>query len=350
MILILASMQSQRMFQAFMEKKYALLKKYALQGLAAFVFFIIASLPLLYYVLGKYHLHLINRATFEYTDRLFYLSHFKDLAKKNISVSLLISIIGFVWFFKNFKHPIIRMLVFNWLFVAVIMYFYSTLVALLDNKYHIHLPGTVPSFHYFFYVKAAQSVFFGFGFLFLVKPVINQAVNFIERKRGTKGKMNYANIFFVMIPLLCAFIYFPFYKNRSDFVVFRQWAIEKQNSRDKIEVHDFILQHIPADSVILCEKDPSIFPVMATGRKMVSIAFTFSNPYVDFDKREDDRTKMLLFLKTGEPVSAKKLFEEYDVGFVLLSKKESCGYKMTQEILGAPVLENRSYIIYGVNK
>ncbi len=349
-ILIMVSMQSQRIVQSLMGKKYTSFKKYMLQGIVAFLFFIIAAMPLLFYVVGKYHLHLINRATFEYTDDLFYLSHLKTLAQKNISVSFLVSIVGFFWFYKNFRDHVIRMVIYNWLFVSFFLYAYSTVVAIMDNKFHIRLPGTVPSFHYFFYMKAIQSVFFGFGLLFLLKPILRWTGNFIERQNVKKRTINPGQFFFPCIILLCAIIYFPFYKNRSDFVVFRQWAIEKQNRKDKIEVHDYIVKNISAENVILCEKDPSIFPVMATGRKMVSIAFTFSNPYLDFDKREQDRNNMLLFLKTGEPLNAGNLFKAYDVDFVLLSHEELSGYKKMPPILGEAVFKNNGYNLFRLNK
>ena len=230
------------------------------------------------------------------------------------------------------------------------MYVYSTLVSVADNKFHIHLPGTVPAFHYFFYLKALQSVFFGFGFIFLITPAIKWTVNLSNRKKATNRKRDYANIFFVMIVLICAFIYFPFYQNRADFVLLREQAIAKGNEKDKIEVHDYILQNISDDMVILCEKDPSIFPVMATGRKMVSIAFTFSNPYLDFDRRENDRNNMLLFLKAGEPISAKQLFSEYDVSFVLLSTKELNEYKTFPLMLGQTVFKNAAFTLFRLNK
>jgi len=230
------------------------------------------------------------------------------------------------------------------------MYLYSTLVAGLDSKFKIHLPGTVPSFHYFFYLKALQSVFFGFGFLALVKPIVLRANNFIKNRTRRTGGGNYFNYFFIIAVLLCIFFYFPFYKDRDDFVSLREQAIKKQNDRDKIEVYHYIMENISPDKVILCEKDPSLFPVMATARKMVSIAFTFSNPYLDFEKREDDRNNMLLFLATGKPLEAKPLFAAYQVNFVLLSNNELQIFKTIAPPLGETVFKNSGYSIFAVNK
>lgn len=266
-ILIMFSLQMQNIFRSFKEKNYSLLKKYILQGIAAFVFFVIAAMPLLYYVVGKYHLHLINRATFEYREGIFILSNFKQMIKANLSVSFLISIVGFVWFYRNFQHRLIRKIIFNWLFISIIMYCYSSLVSMADDKFHIHMPGTVPSFHYFFYLKALQSVFFGFGFVFIISPLIKWVENLYNKRKGLSPSGNYSNILFASMVITCAIIYFPFYKTRPDFVMLGQQAIDYGNDKDKLEVNDYILKNIPADKVILCELDYSIFPVMSTGRK-----------------------------------------------------------------------------------
>jgi len=340
-ILILITIQGQQMFNSFKEKNYASLKKYMLQGIWAFVFFIMAAMPLVYYIVGKYHLHMITRAAFEYTEGIYYLSNFKGMIRENLSVSFVIAIIGLLWFYKNFHQQLLRKIIFSWLFISAVMYIYATLVALLDTRYHIHLPGTVPSFHYFFYLKALQSVFFGFGFVF---------GNLIAGNNKGLQITNSANIFFVVIVMICALAYFPFYKNRDDFGLFRKESAEKENKKDDIEVYDYILKNISSEKVILSEKDPSIFPVMATARKMVSIAYTFSNPYVDFDKREEDRNNMLLFLKTGEPVSSKQLFSKYSVDYALISKKELSDYKMLPPILDKAIFSNNSYTLFSINK
>lgn len=349
-ILILITIQGQQMFSSFKEKNYALLKKYMLQGIWAFIFFIVAAMPLVYYIVGKYHLHMITRAAFEYTEGIYYLSNFKGMIRENLSVSFIVAMVGLIWFYKNFHQQLLRKIVFSWLFISVIMYIYATLVALLDTRYHIHLPGTVPSFHYFFYLKAIQSVFFGFGFVFLFNSVIGWIENLMAGKNKAQRSAYPANIFFVVIVMICAFAYFPVYKNRDDFTTFRKESKEKENKKDDIEVYDYIIKNIPSEKVILCEKDPSIFPVMATARKMVSIAYTFSNPYVDFDKREEDRNNMLLFLKTGEPVSAKPLFSKYSVDYTLISKKELSEYKMFPPILDKAIFSNNSYTLFSINK
>jgi hypothetical protein len=349
MILIMATIQSQQIFQSLMEKKYDLLRKYLLQGVATFVFFVIASLPLLYYIVGKYHLQFKNRFPFEYVDTIFSTHNFKDMIKANLSVPFIISIIGFVWFYRNFRQPLLRKIILDWLFISIIMYIYSTIVASADRNYNIHLPGTVPSFHYFYYAKALQSVFFGFGFVFLIQLIYGWIENYFARKTMSTDTGNYTNMVLLLAVLLYAAINLPSYLNRYDFVYFREQILIKEKEKDRIDAYHFILQNIPSDKVILCEGgDPSIFPVMPTGRKMVSIGISYSNPYVDFNKRETDRNNMISFLETGQPLSAKGLFDEYHVSFVLLSNSEIEKYNALQPMLGQPIYKNAVYTLFGL--
>lgn len=349
-ILILIYVQGGYMITSAKKKNYLLTGKYFIRGIAAFTFFVIAAYPLLYYVLVKYHLRIINRATFEYAEGIFVWNNFLGMVKANISISFLVAAAGFVWFYRNFHQRLIRKIIFAWLSIAVLMYIYSTLVAGLHSKFNFNLPGTVPSFHYFFYLKALQSVFFGFGFIALLKPVVMRANNFIKNRTPRTNTKDYINHFYIVAILLCIFFYFPFYKNREDFVSLRQQAIVKQNDKNKMEVYHYIMQNIPSDKVILCEKDPSLFPVMATARKMVSIAFTFSNPYLDFNKRENDRNNMLLFLATGQPEQSKSLFAAYNVNFVLLSTDELKNYKAIPATLGEVVFKNDGYSIFAISR
>ena len=347
-ILILASIQVSNIVRALKEKKYVSIKTFFLQGLLAGSFFILAAMPLLYYVVGKYKLHLINRATFEYTDGIFYVSHIKEMIRENISISLLVAIVGFVWFYKNVKQKLLRQIVFNWLIISIFMYCYATLVAWADSRYGIHLPGTVPAFHYFFYFKALQSVFYGVGFLFLFSKALEWVGSKI--KDNSFGSwLQSSKLLLVIAVLFCSLIYFPFYVKRPDFVDYRQQAIEKQSDLDKMAVYQYILNHIPWDGVILCEKDPSLFPVMPAARKMVSTAFTFSNPYLDFQKREGDRINMLTYLRTGDENAAARLMKEYDVGYVLLSKNEWKNYQSHPSLFRDLIFENQEFLIFNVN-
>ena len=146
--------------------------------------------------------------------------------------------------------------------------------------------------------------------------------------------------------LACAIAYYPFYRNRQDFVFYRTQNLLMDKETDKIMTYDYILKNVPYDKVILCEENTSIFPVMATARKMVSNGITYSNPYVDFWQRENARNSMLSYLKTGQPDSAKQLFDNYQVNFILLSNATFKTPDTLPGFNGRLVYKNGSYSLY----
>ncbi|HXB05878.1 MAG TPA: hypothetical protein VNW04_02145, partial [Puia sp.] len=132
------------------------------------------------------------------------------------------------------------------------------------------------------------------------------------------------------------------------FTIGREHSLAKQNDKDKVAVYDYILHNLSPDKVILCEKDPSLFPVMPAGRKMVSTAYTFSNPYVDFDQRETDREMMLSCIQTGQQQQLKKLLVDYSVEYILLSSKALAAMHAGATVPGHVVLRNDSYTFYAL--
>lgn len=343
-ILITGILQFENAIRAWRRQEYRLLKNYLVQFILVSISFLMAGFPLLYYVIGKYHLNVVNRWVFLYTEGIYILrwNYFLEMIKENISVSFMVGLVGFVWVYRNIKHMLAGKIFLYWLIAAVFMYAYSSLVASIDHRFNIHLPGTVPSFHYFFYLKALQSVFFGFGLLYIVESVFMPIADFFATR--TKMPKISVDIFVISIVILCSVLYYPLYKQRGDFVALRALALQKQADKDKVEVYEFIVNNISDDKVILCEAEASLFPIMPTARKMVSTAFTFSNPYLDFDKRERDRMEMLRFIKDGNPLSAIKLFDRYQVSFVLLSNKMIPGTSLDRS--SKPLLRNGSYSLF----
>lgn len=344
-ILMMLVIQVGNMFKAFKQKNYGLLKKYLWQGIAVFIPFVLASFVLLYFIVGKYNLHVINRSVFEYNEGIFMLKNLPQLLKENISVSFAVAIIGFIWFYKNVHHALVRKILFSWLWITIGMYIYASVIPGLYHHYHINLPGTVPSLHFFFYFKALQSVFFGLGCAFLCTFLLKQAKRFTNAKTTGTGNTSYANGIYIIIILLCSAVYFPFYQNRYDFVHLREKSLERQQDKDQLAAYDYILQHISPGKVILCDYEHATFPVMATARKMVATGPFFSNPYLDYHKREADRNDMLSFLRTGQPVAAKQLFERYQVSFVLLPNKEMVNKEASFGMFSKEVFKNNAFTL-----
>ena len=339
-ILIMICIQGRKVIEAFWTKDYSAIGKYFLQGIYAVVPFIIFAFPFLYYVFGKYHLHFINHEILECAPGIFARRYTLDLLKQNVTFSLIISVIGMIWFYKKFDQPILQKIVWHWFFICLGMYIYESAVPTLDHMLHITLPDTIPAFHYFFYLKALQSIFFGFGFIFLLTWLVGR----LKGLKEGNPKLKLPDTLVIICVLLYALIYYPIYSSRYDFTELRAQAIEKGKQSDKIAVYNFISKNIPLDHVLLCEHGLSLFPVMPTAIKMVSIETFFSNPYVSYEERENDRNEMLSYLTNGG-ITDYKLFSDYNVSDILLSNDDFKKYKYPSFALSTVIFKNNSYTI-----
>ncbi|HXB09353.1 MAG TPA: hypothetical protein VNW04_19645, partial [Puia sp.] len=170
-VLILVALQAGNILGSLKRKEPAQIKKQLLQGIVAFLGFCVAAAPIFYYIIGKYHLHIINREPSEYTEGLFFINNLWGLLKANFTIAFVIAILGLINFYLSYPKNLIRRIILAWLYISVGLYLYASVVAGLDHRYGIRLPAMVPSFHYFMYIKAIQSVFFGFGLVFLLSPL-----------------------------------------------------------------------------------------------------------------------------------------------------------------------------------
>ena len=348
-ILLLISLQGRKVLSALKSKRFTAVGTYFLQGALTIIPFFILSFPFLYFVLVKYRLHFINRIILQCAPGIFARHNTLELLRLNITFSLVIAIIGFVWFYRNYKQPIIRSIIFTLLLITSVMYVYEAALPTANRILHITLPDTIPAFHYFFYFKALQSIFFGFGFIASLGSVIRWMSDFIAKRFSVKYSAKLYSNLVVLFILLFAVGYYPIYSNRKDFVEPRQQALAKEKETDKIEVYNYVSKNIPLDKVMLCGHDQSLFPVMATGIKMVSVEIYFSNPYISYEKRENDRNAMLSYLTTAQPKSAEKLFTAYKVSYVLLTNENYGNYKTPSFLTSSVVFKNNSFTLVALS-
>jgi hypothetical protein len=318
-----------------------LIGTYFLQGAVAVIPFIIFAFPVLYYVYGKYHLHFVNRIILECAPGVFARKETFTLLKLNVTFALIISIIGFIWFYFRFHNKVLRRIIWCWLFVTLGMYIYESAVPTVDKIIHHNLPDTIPAFHYFFYFKALQCIFFGFGFIY----IFELAIGWITKRRGKEFSPKLSTNLFIAAVLVYAAVYYPIYINRWDFSDLRQEALNKEKETDKIGVYNYIVKNVPLNNVLLCPHGLSLFPVMPTGIKMVSVETYFSNPYVSYDQREGDRVKMMDFLTSSTPDTAKHMFSMYKVSDVLMENKDYKFYKDPSFAGSSVIFKNESYTL-----
>ena len=173
-----------------------------------------------------------------------------------------------------------------WFFICIALYGYTTSINIVSYIFHIQLQGVVPSFHFFFYLKALQSVFFGYG-CFCFSEFVFQKLS--KQNYSYEKKVRYL----IGVLFLAVLIYYPVYSSRTDFKLGRDFGLMQNKNDTGIDMYNWILKNTLPDDVILCDADLANIPVLATGRKMVCVSPTMMNPYVDYDARNAERNKMI---------------------------------------------------------
>ncbi|MEO8151128.1 MAG: hypothetical protein ABI723_26085 [Bacteroidia bacterium] len=317
------------------------------KGSLSFLLFAAISLPFTYFVVGKYQLHMQNTYAYEYTNDLFQWYNLPELILKNLSFSLLISIFGAFFFFRKGKDKMLSQIIIAWIMICVVLYIYTSAIVIIRYHLNIKLPGIVPSFHFFFYLKSLQALFFGIGLYQLLSLVYQYFINRFQKFR--LDPVHFEKYFLPVTLLLMVAVNYPFYANSYDLKMNEDRGIYKNNAVSQNEVYNWILGHTDDNKVFLCSLENSDFPMLATGRKMVAVSPTMSNPYVDYITRNEHRNEMLSMLAGETPFTNNSLFKEYSVSYLLVDKNEKQELPLIQNIFPHLVFANSEFYIYSIH-
>jgi hypothetical protein len=342
LLILTVSLSCIKLYSLIINKKREEIFRLIKNSLIYSVSFIVVSLPLLRTIIGKYHMKTINRDGFEYLEPMFQPGNMLDLIKANISLTLVFSIVGFYYFIKYYhKDEWIRKIILLWGISTLALFIYTTMVVTLRYKMNIWLPGIVPSFHFFFYLKALQPVFFSFGFIWIARMVFQKLSS--DEIHGTV-------LFSWIAPSIMlgsVFFNYPAYSKNFDFNEEKILSLTKSNQTNAIDARSWIVENLPADDVILCEESTSVFPLLSTGRKLVAVSTTMSNPYVDFKRRHLDRTRMLVSLMKNDS-SSEILLKNYHVDYLFLNKVRENLYKKNPLLVKVNSFHNKDFVLYKI--
>jgi hypothetical protein len=314
--------------------------------IAAGVAFIVATLPLTWYIGGAYHMHVVNRSGFLYTYYAVTLREKGLFLYHNLSVVNLFALAG-VWIvFLHARHAGVSMraraLFLTWLWLTLVLFMYSYAVAVLDTHYAIHLPPLLPTYHFYFYAKGALTVFagvaawefFAWGWMRL-RPVPGHK----PLSMGTKPVV----VLFAVIALACTLNY-PAYATRRDLFCVRNRNLAFMERTAGIEAADDIHALLPWDAVVLCDVDLSIYPMLPTARHVVSTASTMGNPYLDQSQRQKDNALLLLGMQAPRP-DTKELLDKYSVTHLLVRPSDLPLMPEVSHWFPTEVFRNNGYVL-----
>lgn len=274
-------------------------------------------------IVGHYRLKILNWAPGIWLYYTLNLSNFWAVIRDTLSHYLLIIVIcmGMIGLILQQSKYMERTLLLFWFVSSIGFITYSYLGQILPRN-KVPIPSIVPGYHFLFYLKALESILFGYGMVTIsrfIVVLIKSLILFVNRS------------FFIRIPLkpwyektvLCLLILvafvkvYPSYLSREDFTAFRILAQQMSQKQD-MKAFIWIREHTQPTDVFLAPDDLALFLVGASGRKVIAVDGFFSNPYVDWSSRVFDRNLMLNYLKNGD-------FE----GFCMLALKHHVTYMVT---------------------
>jgi hypothetical protein len=277
---------------------------------------IVISLPFLAIIAGHYGLRIKNPDPSAYSEPLLS-RELPTLVKLHVTVPMLITVAGLVALVRRKSHGVSRLLVLSWIASAALFLAYS-FVRLGGKAVGVTLPSIVPSFHFFFYLKAASAVLFGLGLMAIGKMWAAR----IGARRGRgpvlsrRARLDSARVRAAAIGLILLGVQAPAYQARSDFGEARAEAL-MYSSSPQIQVFTWLREHAGQRDVVLTTDEDAATLVASSGAKVVAIFSGFSNPYVDLERRRVARDHMFEALDRGDDAAFRGLAKQYGVTYVL---------------------------------
>lgn len=286
---------------------------------AAAIAFAIGTLPLTWYIVGYYGMHVVNTSGFLYTYYAVTLRHAALFLHHNLSLVNVFAMAGLVAvLFLSCRLAIprrVRALLLGWLGISLLLFAYSYGSTVLTANYGKHPPLLLPTYHFYFYAKGALAVFAGIAAWELLAWAWTR---FHRRsaRRMVASQSRPVAVLFALIAVACTLNY-PAYATRRDVFIVRNRNLAFAENTNEIEAADRIHALLPWTAVVLCDVDLSIWPMLPTARHVVATASTMGNPYLDQSQRQADNALLLLGMQAPRP-DTKALLDEYGVTHLLI--------------------------------
>ena len=277
---------------------------------------VLISLPFTWFIVGKYHLHFLNREINRWQYVLASPHGLPSLAKRSITLSFMVAVAGFVTFVRKRSESLRKWILLVWPITAVVCWIYVTATLVLD-KYGLHLPGLVPPHHFLFYLKGSEAVFFGFGVVTVTSPAVAYVIRRLKATVGRLTQRRLANVVAIAVVLVSVAASFPQYERWDDFQYSRNEAHGFMNDHDVLRAYHWIRAHTPWDAVFVSPDKFTQFPVAVAGRKLIAMTVWQSNPYVSFPRRLAARTSFLEALHNEDTTTVAAIASAYEVTHII---------------------------------
>ena len=275
----------------------------------------LVSLPLVWHVVGRYHLGIKNPFPSEAPESILDLGErlglFKKLVTRSPFVVAVVALPLFAWPRRRSPEGAVLL---AWM-AAVLLFLAYGDVRSLAHRAGLDLPGIVPSFHFLFHAMALVSVGVGIALVAAARAAARAIA------RSVAGTMRWAasgELLAAALIVVCVVAAWGPHSRRYDVVHMREEAL---SFREDIpgEAFDWIRSRTDSDDVFLSTDEVSLYLVAPAGRKVVSTNRFFSSPYVDWRQRERVRSQLYDLLRAGDLEAFDRLAARYSVRYLVAS-------------------------------
>lgn len=310
--------------------------------------FLAATLPFTWYLLGQTSLQTLNRAGFLFTYYALSLHNLPLFLHYNVSLFTLLGGIG-LWILWRFSSRTglddrARSILLAWTGTSLFLFLYTYFVSMADLHWGIHLPGIVPTFHFFFYLKGAMVVLIGlvlWQFFAWSWSMVDRTTPMAMVRHRAKSVL----VSFAITALACTLVY-PSYATRRDLWVMYNRDMAFRDDRAGFQVAEALNRLLAWEDVVLCEVEAGAWPMLPTARHVLVTEATFGNPYMDQVERTRDNGRLLEGMRHSLP-DTPALLTKYKVTHLLIRPSDLGQMPLAKQWFPRELYANPGYILLG---
>lgn len=288
--------------------------------LLLFLVAVVVSLPYTWVLLVHYGASVQNHEPSSWIYPRLDLRALPELVASLFAPATGLALLGYVQVLVGRLRPRVRPLLLGWLGIAGALFAYSY----VRQWYKINgtdIPEIVPGYHFFFYLRALQSLFIGIALAQAGRLLAWIAASGAARLRpslrtGAKDPMR--ELVALTGVLVLAFgLGYPLFLDREDWTSERHKAQRLTPTVDQERLFYWIRGNTDPDEVFLASDHLSLHLLSPAGRKVVAMIPFFSNPFVPWQQRHEDRAALFTALFMGDREQFAPLQARYGVRYVL---------------------------------
>ena len=292
---------------------------------ALFALAFVVALPYTASILFHYGMQVQNQAPSSWTFIRLDLRTLDRLVSELFSPALALPALGYlgVVIAAPPRRRWSRRLLLFWLGLALALFAYSYVHQWLKAQ-GITAPASVPAHHFHIYLKALEALFIGGG-LYLAAAALSLLAGWLGRRlsRGGDGvvivrghRARDVTALLGVMALALALAYLP-YSHRDDFTGEPQKARILTPSPEMADMFRWIRRNTSPDDVFLANDHLSLHLLSPAGRKVVAMIPFFSNPFVPWRQRQEDRAHLFTALTLGNEQAFQPLAARHKLDYML---------------------------------